>query len=93
MSDTEVRDWGPDHITVNGRHVQPGVEVSIVGQGKRRFRFISYDPRGWVNVWGGRPNREQLRSFEADRIGTVHRTAKIKNSGMPKATGLKGMKR
>ena len=85
MSESAQGDWSPEHITVNGRHVIPGVELSITGMGERRFRFISWDPRGWVNVWGGNARNLKMRAFDPERIGTVHRTVKMKVSPMPRA--------
>lgn len=65
----------------NGRHVQPGTELSITGV-RGRFRFIRHvqlpDGRCWIDVVGGRQTRkgtvELERSFRPDRVHTVHRT-------------------
>ena len=64
-------------IVVNGRHVEPGVELKIRGE-RGRFRFVKHVSRPergveWVDVWGGPRHHAQLRSFRPDRIRTVHR--------------------
>jgi hypothetical protein len=62
-------------LVAHGRHITPGVEFTVTHEG--RFRFLSYDERGWVNAWGGKPNRYMLRSFAPGRIATVHRTRRL----------------
>lgn len=71
-------DW-EQHLdaVVNGRHLEPGTEVSIRGE-RGRFRFVkrvTRPERGieWLDFWGGPAKAPHLRSFTADRVRRVHR--------------------
>lgn len=45
-----------------------------------RFRFLDFDPRGWINAYGGKDsNHYKLRAFAPERVKTVHRTHKMKD--------------
>lgn len=61
-----------DHITVNGRRVTRGTEISIVGI-RGRCQFIqavhTTDGRAWVDVI---TNRGFARTVRPDTIRTVH---------------------
>jgi len=63
----------------NGRHVEPGVELSVKGE-RGRFRFVAHvlTDKGeeWIDCYGGPDNREAFRSFRPERITTVHRTTR-----------------
>lgn len=71
-------DWvESDEVTINGRTVTPGTELSIRGE-RGRFRFLRHVARPgraveWIDVWGGPKGSEHLRSFRPDRVRTVHR--------------------
>ena len=66
-----------DEITVNGRKVVRGTELSITGE-RGRYRFLKhvYNPKtdsSWIDVVGGSNTAaSQHRSFRQDRIKTVH---------------------
>lgn len=74
-----------DSFQWNGRHIEPGTEVSIRGE-RGRFRFVSHttvvgERSGevileWVDVIGGARGASQWRSFRPDRIRRVHRLRK-----------------
>lgn len=64
-----------EKITVHGREVVKGTELSISGA-TGRFRFMRHVVSGnneWIDVWGGPPKAPAWRSFRIDRIKTVHR--------------------
>lgn len=69
-------------MKVNGRNVEPGVEVKIQGEtGRFVFRRHVLNPangKEWIDVFGGRKGEEQIRSFRPERITTVHRTRKAR---------------
>lgn len=61
-------------LQVNGRKVVPETELSITGEAGR-FRFIRHVRTGtseWIDVVGGRKGWTMWRSFDQDRIRTVH---------------------
>ncbi len=66
-----------EEITVNGRKVVRGTELSIVGE-RGRYKFLKhvYNPKtdsSWIDVVGGSNTAaSQHRSFRQDRIKTVH---------------------
>ena len=66
-----------EEITVNGRKVVRGTELSITGE-RGRYRFLKhvYNPKtdsSWIDVVGGSNTAaSQHRSFRQDRIKTVH---------------------
>ena len=66
-------------ITINGRTVTPFTEISIRGEATRfTFRYsLRHDE---VTVWGGRPYREQWRTFKIDRVRMVHRKASLRKN-------------
>jgi hypothetical protein len=70
-------DWiVSESITVNGRHVDAGTELTIKDE-RGRFKFVRhvYNPRldvEWVDVVGGAKGARQYRSFRQDRIKRVH---------------------
>ena len=80
---TEVKPKPNDHwvvteeITVNGRKVVRGTELSIEGE-RGRYKFLKhvYNPKtdsSWIDVVGGDKNAaSQHRSFRQERIKTVH---------------------
>jgi hypothetical protein len=65
-----------DEYRANGRHIEKGTELSIVGE-RGRFIFLSHVVNGagaeWINVFGGPVKHEILRSFRPERIKRVHR--------------------
>jgi hypothetical protein len=71
-------DWEEsDVVTINGRTVGRGTELSIRGE-RGRFRFlkrVTRPERGveWLDVWGGPRHYESLRSFYPERVKRVHR--------------------
>ncbi len=71
-------------LTVNGRTVEPGTELSITGEGGTRFVFVRHvarpDGREWIDVmetYRGSP--QAYRSFRPGRIKTVHRLTKTRS--------------
>ena len=66
-----------EEITVNGRKVVRGTEISITGE-RGRFKFLKhvYNPKtdsSWIDVVGGSSTAaSQHRSFRQERIKTVH---------------------
>jgi hypothetical protein len=68
-------------FTWNGRHIEPGTELSITGEPGARFRFIQHvrtPTAEWVDVAGGtKRSGIRNRSFRPDRIKTVHRKPKM----------------
>ena len=66
-----------EEITVNGRKVVRGTELSIEGE-RGRYKFLKhvYNPKtdsSWIDVVGGSNTAaSQHRSFRQDRIKTVH---------------------
>lgn len=74
-------DWVISHeMTVNGRAVVVGTEVSIKGE-SGRFRFVKHvkTPKcEWVDVVGGPANSQKYRSFRPEAVKTVHRLKKIR---------------
>lgn len=65
-----------DHITINGRHVYRGTELSIKDE-PGRFRFIKYVYNTeadceWIDVVGGRKGVSTFRAFRPERVKTVH---------------------
>lgn len=72
-----------DSVSANGRHVEPGVEVKITGQGSIRFvfkRHVRNPANGaeWIDVFGGPKGSECIRSFRPSSITTVHRLRKAR---------------
>lgn len=67
-----------DHITINGRHVTPGTELKVRGQGSARFRFRQHvrrpDGTEWVDVIGD----TGFRAFRPSAVRTVHRLNKTR---------------
>jgi hypothetical protein len=76
-------DWViSESITVNGRHVDAGTELTIKDE-RGRFKFVRhvYNPRldvEWVDVVGGAKGARQYRSFRQDRIKRVHYKNKMR---------------
>ena len=61
-------------LTVHGRQIHPGTELSITKE-RGRYRFMKHVENNgveWIDVWGGPKGREQTRGFRPDRIKTVH---------------------
>lgn len=60
-----------DELTLNGRHITKGTELSITGL-RGRFPFVQHvrcNDTEWIDVLGP----HGIRSFYLDRIKTVHR--------------------
>jgi hypothetical protein len=78
-----------EEITVNGRKVVRGTELSIVGE-RGRYKFLKhvYNPKtdsAWIDVVGGSNTAaSQHRSFRQDRIKTVHWKNKARPIRQPK---------
>lgn len=61
-------------VSINGRRVTPGTELSITGV-RGRFRFIrqvTTPSTCWLDVIAPEPHKMQ-RSFHPDKVKTVHR--------------------
>ena len=79
-----VLDWEvSETLTANGRHMEPGTEFSVRGEGGARFIFQRHvrRPNGleWVDAvetWKGQS--QAFRSFRPERIRTVHRIARTR---------------
>jgi hypothetical protein len=79
-----VLDWDvSETFTANGRHLEPGTEVSIRGE-SGRFRFVRHvrRPNGveWLDFIGtdSKGHSAGWRSFRPSRVRTVHRLAKTR---------------
>ena len=78
-----------EEITVNGRKVVRGTELSITGE-RGRYKFLKhvYNPKtdsAWIDVVGGSNTAaSQHRSFRQDRIKTVHWKNKARPIRQPK---------
>lgn len=62
-------------ITINGRTVEFGTELSIKGE-PGRFRFLKHiktPTAEWIDVIGGREKYQRHRSFRVEAVKTVHR--------------------
>jgi hypothetical protein len=74
-------DWViSNEITVNGRAVGIGTELSIKGE-PGRFRFIQHiqtPTAEWIDVIGGKPKYERQRSFRSTAVKTVHRLNRVR---------------
>lgn len=72
-----------EHFEWNGRHIEPGTELSVSRE-SGRFRFVRHvrtrDGREWVDAVGidTKGVGTSWRSFRPDRIKTVHRTRKTR---------------
>lgn len=83
-----VLDWEvSETFTWNGRHLEPGTEVSIRGEAGR-FRFVRHvrRPNGaeWIDLIGtdAKGIGTAFRSFRPERIRTVHRLVKTRANAM-----------
>jgi Na+-transporting NADH:ubiquinone oxidoreductase subunit NqrF len=76
-------DWTiSTHFVWNSRHMEPGTELSIIGQ-RGRFRFMRHvrtSTSEWIDVVGGKSGMERMRSFYPDKIKTVHRLTRMRKS-------------
>lgn len=76
-------DWVVSHhLVVNGRHVEPGTELTISGI-PGRCRFVKHVKTGttvWVDIVGGKKGAPKMRSVTPDRIKTVHRINKTREN-------------
>lgn len=72
-----------DTAEANGRKITKGTELSFKGI-KGRFIFQRrVEVRGggsWIDVIGGPEGHKMLRSFGLERVRTVHRIAKKRES-------------
>jgi hypothetical protein len=71
------------HSVVNGRHLEPGTEFSVHGEGGVRFIFIEAvtTPAGkhWLSCWETeKGSAGRYRSFYPERVRTVHRLIKTR---------------
>lgn len=70
-------------IVINGRNVVPGTELSIRGE-RGRFHFIervtTEKMSTWISVIGGPKGERMFRSFNEDRVKTVHWKNKLRES-------------
>lgn len=61
--------------TCHGRVVTPGRVLSVT-QAKGLFRFVRHvtraDGQQWIDVVGGKPGHETVRSFRPEHVKTVH---------------------
>jgi hypothetical protein len=59
----------------DGRRLTPGVEFSIHGGGRFRFRY-GYRPDGSITAHGPIDHaKAKLRSFKPEQVKTIHRSA------------------
>lgn len=72
-----------DEAVANGRHLTPGIEVSVKGE-RGRFRFINAQMTSAgklvLNFVGGAAGHEVFRSFYPERIRRVHRIARTRQN-------------
>lgn len=65
-----------EEAVANGRHLTPGMEVSVRGE-RGRFRFVNAQVtsagKTVLNFIGGAPGHEAWRAFYPERIRRVHR--------------------
>ena len=65
-------------MKINGRHVEPGTELSIHGEtGRFVFRWMTGDHR---TCWGGRTGHEKFRTCPIDKVKTVHSKPKTRGA-------------
>ena len=65
-------------MKINGRHVEPGTELSVHGEtGRFVFRWMTGDH---LTCWGGRTGHEKFRTFPIDKIKTVHSKSKSRGA-------------
>lgn len=65
-------------MKINGRHIEPGTELSVHGEpGRFIFRWLTGEH---LTCWGGRQGREKYRTFRTDQIKTVHTKPKTRNN-------------
>lgn len=78
MTATFTRDLEWRH---NGRHVNPGTELSVQGE-RGRYRFVAHtmNEQGdeWIDCYGGPAGYASWRSFAPERIRTVHAKEKTR---------------
>lgn len=75
---TNPADWVTrTEMTHNGRTITPGTELTIEGvKGRCRFHSLTTTSTStWITVFD---KYGQWRSFDPDRIRTVHRVAKTR---------------
>lgn len=74
-------DWVVSHeMTINGRTVEIGTELSIKGE-SGRFRFLKHiktPTSEWIDVIGGKERYQRFRSFRVDAVRTVHRLNRVR---------------
>ena len=74
-------DWVISHeMTINGRTVEIGTELSIKGE-SGRFRFLKHvktPTAEWIDVIGGKAKYERHRSFRVASVKTVHRLNRVR---------------
>jgi hypothetical protein len=69
-------------MTINGRNVVYGTELSITGE-RGRFRFLKHTVNGdkeWIDVVD---KFKAIRSFKPDRVKRVHYKKKIRPAVLP----------
>lgn len=65
-------------MKVNGRHIEPGTELSIKGvSGRFTFRWMTGDD---FTCWGGRTGHEKYRTFSEGQIRRVHSKPKLRKN-------------
>lgn len=75
-------DWhvSEHYVAPNGRHLEPGTEITVKGERASRFRFLRHvqkdDGAEWVDAVGGPKGVNSWRSFRPERIKRVHRERK-----------------
>lgn len=63
-----------ESVKINGRLVEPKTELSIRGE-SGRFLFVKHvktPDSEWIDVIGGKSGYKMFRSFEVDKVKTVH---------------------
>ena len=65
-------------MKINGRHIEPGTELSIHGEsGRFVFRWMTGDH---LTCWGGRQGHEKFRTFAVDKVKRVHSKPKMRGA-------------
>lgn len=67
---------------VHGRHLTPGMEVSVVGL-RGRFRFVKRvdtEKGSWLVLWGGKTGKEKYHHVDPEKVRTVHRLTKMREA-------------
>lgn len=65
-----------DNITIHGRHVERGTELSIRGNGRMKFLYmVKNGNREWIDLID---RHRKFRSFRIDDVKRVHIKSKLR---------------